>query len=180
MKLYNSKLAYLIVISLLIVIFFWIKKDTFFYTTITTSQYVTVNVPSDESCIQCHSYTKGYSKYHNPDNIGCTSCHLGDATTMDKNASHKNMVLIPGNLSDASETCGKCHPNELKKIQTSLMTTNSGLVAVDKFVFGETDSPDYHYHIKDIKYSPSEKHIRDLCANCHLGAEKKTSGPLPN
>lgn len=162
----------------LIALFFWIKNDAPFYTSQTNSEYVAVEVPSDESCIQCHGHTKGYSKYHNPENIGCTSCHLGDPTTMDKEASHKNMVLIPGNLADAAETCGKCHPNELKKIQTSLMTTNSGLVAVDKFVFGEADSPNYHYHIKDIEDSPSEKHLRDLCANCHLGAEKKTFGAI--
>jgi len=88
------------------------------------------------------------------------------------------MVLIPGNLADASVTCGKCHPNELSKIENSLMTTNSGLVAVDKYIFGEADSPDYQYHIKDIKNSPADKYIRDLCANCHLGAEKTEVGAI--
>ena len=58
------------------------------------------------------------------------------------------------------------------------MTTNSGLVAVDKYIFGETDSPDYQFHIKNIKNSPSDKHLRDLCANCHLGAEKKEFGEI--
>ncbi|MBL4724525.1 MAG: hypothetical protein JKY73_03895 [Lutibacter sp.] len=81
-------------------------------------------------------------------------------------------------MSDAKDTCGKCHPEELHKIENSLMTTNSGLVAVDKYIFGEADSPDYHYHIRDIKESPSDKHIRDLCANCHLGAEKKEYGAI--
>jgi hypothetical protein len=88
------------------------------------------------------------------------------------------MVLIPGNLSDAKHTCGKCHPDQLRKIENSLMTTNSGIVAVDKFVFGEADSPDHQYHIKNIKDSPSDKHIRDLCANCHLGAEKENFGEI--
>lgn len=166
------------VIGILIILFFWLKIDSGYYINKTQSEYVDVQMPSDESCIQCHGNTKGYSKYHNPDNIGCTSCHLGNATTMNKEASHEGMVLIPGNLADAEQTCGKCHPNELKKIQNSLMTTNSGLVAVDKFIFGEADSPDYHYHIQDIQFSPSEKHIRDLCANCHLGAEKKEFGPI--
>ncbi len=88
------------------------------------------------------------------------------------------MVLIPGNLSDADKTCGKCHVNELYKIKHSLMTTNSGLVAVDKFIFGEADSPDHHYHIKDLKYTAADKHMRDLCANCHLGAEKSEFGEI--
>lgn len=88
------------------------------------------------------------------------------------------MILIPGNLSDAKETCGKCHPNELNKINSSLMTTNSGLIAVDKYIFEEADSPNYQYHIKDLKNSAADKHLRDLCANCHLGAEKSTFGEI--
>ncbi|MCB0459190.1 MAG: hypothetical protein KDC74_04130 [Flavobacteriaceae bacterium] len=131
-----------------------------------------------ESCLQCHAQMTGFSKYHDPNNIGCASCHLGDINSTDKDEAHKDMVLIPGNLSDAEKTCGKCHINELKKINTSLMTTNSGIVAVDKFIFGEADSPNYHYHIKDIQQSPADKHLRDLCANCHLGAEKKEFGGI--
>ena len=176
-----NHLKYWIILSLvliLVALFFFMNNDSFYSTSKTNSDYVAVETNADESCLQCHANTKGYSKYHNPDLIGCTSCHLGDATTLDKDDSHKGMVLIPGNLSDAAETCGKCHPNELKKIENSLMTTNSGLVAVDKFVFGEADSPDYHYHIKEIQNSASDKHLRDLCANCHLGIEKETFGEI--
>ena len=154
------------------------NKDSIYSTINADSDYVSIETKADESCLQCHINTKGYSKYHNPELIGCASCHLGDATTLNKDDSHKGMVLIPGNLPDASETCGKCHPNELKKIENSLMTTNSGLVAVDKYVFEEADSPNYHYHIKEIQNSASDKHLRDLCANCHLGAEKKEFGEI--
>lgn len=140
--------------------------------------YEKIEVAQTESCLQCHQNTKGYSSYHNPELIGCSSCHLGDISSMDKTRAHTGMVLMPGNLSDAKETCGKCHFEELKKIEGSLMTTNSGLVAVDKFVFGEADSPNYHYHIKDIEHSAADKHLRDLCANCHLGAEKPGYGEI--
>ncbi|CAH8283312.1 hypothetical protein EV196_102274 [Mariniflexile fucanivorans] len=138
----------------------------------------TNHILNSESCFACHTMTKGFSNYHNPELIGCASCHLGNTIAFTKEEAHKGMILIPGNLADAKETCGTCHPNELNKINTSLMTTNCGLVAVDKFIFGEADSPDYHYHIKDIKNSPSDKHLRDLCANCHLGAEKTSYGPI--
>ncbi len=143
----------------------------------TGKEYSLINT-KNESCIGCHTQNTGFSEYHNPNLIGCTSCHLGDPTTTDKDKSHNGMVLIPGNLSDADKTCGKCHINELNKIKHSLMTTNSGLVAVDKFIFGEADSPDYHYDIRDIKDSPADKHLRDLCANCHLGAEKSEFGQI--
>ena len=142
-----------------------------------TSDYVDISA-TEESCLQCHLNTKGFSEYHNPEFIGCVSCHLGDGKELDKDKSHRGMVLIPGNLSNAAETCGKCHPNELSKIRTSLMTTNSGIVAVDKFIFGEAETPDDHYHIENIGYTASEKHLRDLCANCHLGAEKTEYGAI--
>lgn len=144
----------------------------------TEIEYSKIEVGNTESCLQCHQNTTGYSSYHNPQLIGCSSCHLGDISSLDKTEAHKGMILIPGNLADAEMTCGKCHSEELKKINNSLMTTNSGLVAVDKFVFGEADSPNYHYHIKDIQYSAADKHIRDLCANCHLGAEKAEYGEI--
>jgi len=135
-------------------------------------------INNKETCFNCHKQNSGFSEYHNPLNIGCTSCHLGDPNAIDKNQAHKNMVLIPGNLADADKTCGKCHKDELNKIKHSLMTTNSGLVAVDKFIFGEADSPDYHYDINDIQFSAADKHLRDLCANCHLGAEKSEFGKI--
>ncbi|NNK69285.1 MAG: hypothetical protein HKO96_02325 [Flavobacteriaceae bacterium] len=169
-----------LIFSLLLIIFFILIKLN-----------VTQDNPSDsvwddyisyktkgESCLSCHTDTKGYSDYHSPELIGCASCHLGNIKRFNKDDAHEGMILIPGNLNDAKATCGSCHPNELKKVEASLMTTNSGIVAVDKFVFGEADSPDYHYHIKDIQNSASDKHLRDLCANCHLGLEKEDYGPI--
>lgn len=162
-----------------ILILFFLKKDDWFNGPLSSEEtYVEIEQTNSESCLQCHQNTKGYSSYHNPDLIGCASCHLGNTISTDKDESHKGMVLIPGNLSDAKETCGKCHPNELHKIENSLMTTNSGLVAVDKYIFGEADSPNHQYHIQLIEKSASDKHIRDLCANCHLGAEKKEFGAI--
>lgn len=134
--------------------------------------------PLNESCLDCHQQFDGFSDYHNPKIIGCTSCHLGNKFQSEKEKAHHGMVLIPGNLSDAKNTCGKCHKEQLKKINASLMTTNSGLVAVNKFVFGEADNPNGSYHINNINFTPAEKHLRDLCANCHLGTEKKSYGPI--
>ncbi|MFD1294462.1 hypothetical protein ACFQ5N_11500 [Lutibacter holmesii] len=171
---------WIFILPIIGVLFLVLYQLNFTSTGLSFSQehYTTLDTTSKESCLQCHQNTKGYSSYHNPDLIGCASCHLGNASEIEKDASHKGMVLIPGNLNDAKETCGKCHPNELHKIENSLMTTNSGLVAVDKYIFGEVDSPNHEYHIQLIKNSASDKHLRDLCANCHLGAEKKGFGPI--
>lgn len=172
------KFWFFIVISIIIGAFFLLKTGLIKNSLFSEEVYYTIDTTKEESCLGCHQNTKGYSEYHNPELIGCASCHLGNTKTFDKKESHKGMVLIPGNLSDAKETCGKCHPSELEKVENSLMTTNSGLVAVDKYIFGEADSPNYQYHIQLIKDSPSDKHLRDLCANCHLGAQKEEFGAI--
>ncbi len=179
MKFKYSKIGFFILVVLVIAILYVFKNENYFKSNvIQETKYVKIDNIDEESCLHCHQNTKGYSEYHNPELIGCINCHLGNPNTLEKEDSHKGMVLIPGNLIDAAETCGKCHPNELSKSENSLMTTNSGLVAVDKYIFGEADSPDYQYHIKNVQYSASDKHIRDLCANCHLGAEKTEFGPI--
>ncbi len=175
---YKFYVLFLSLFLLFGLLFFFRNKEIFNTDNGYENGSINTEVSLTESCLQCHSNTKGYSKFHDPELIGCASCHLGNTLSLDKEEAHKGMILIPGNLSDAKETCGTCHPNELNKINKSLMTTNSGLVAVDKFIFGETEHPDYQFHIKDIKNSASDKHLRDLCANCHLGAEKTSYGEI--
>jgi len=179
MKKNKYSIAFFALVFLLFAVLFIARNKTYFEpVSVYENTDERAQISEKESCFQCHQNTKGYSKYHNPEFIGCASCHLGNIVSDDKEEAHKGMVLIPGNLSDAKKTCGKCHPNELYKVENSLMTTNSGIVAVDKFVFGEADSLDYHYHIKELKNSASDKHLRDLCANCHLGAEKTEFGEI--
>ncbi|WP_397445775.1 hypothetical protein [Polaribacter sp. R77954] len=179
----NKTKAFFILAILLFSLLFVAKNKKLFeveetYKTVKENVYETSALAVSESCFLCHQNTKGYSPHHNPKYIGCVSCHLGNAGSSDKELAHKNMVLIPGNLSDAKQTCGTCHRSELHKVENSLMTTNSGLIAVDKFVFGESENLNNHYHIKDLKKTASDKHLRDLCANCHLGAEKKSFGAI--
>ncbi len=57
------------------------------------------------------------------------------------------------------------------------MSTLSGIMSVDKWVFGETDDLDLLSHINDIGNSASYQHLRNLCAGCHLGNEKTKTGP---
>jgi hypothetical protein len=56
------------------------------------------------------------------------------------------------------------------------MATMSGVVTVDRFVFGEIDSLSGLAHIREIGYSAADQHLRDLCANCHLGHPKTEYG----
>ena len=89
----------------------------------------------------------GLSSHHDPKTIGCASCHLGNSHSIDKNLAHKGMVLIPGNLQNAAQTCAtaNCHSKELHRIQKSLMTTNSGIISVDKYLFDELKPEDSYF-----------------------------------
>ncbi|MEZ5082938.1 MAG: hypothetical protein R2750_05760 [Bacteroidales bacterium] len=133
-----------------------------------------------ETCMNCHTAVSGFSPAHDPMAIGCTSCHLGDPFAWEKDEAHKNMILIPGNLGTAQLSCGtnQCHPEIPGRLNSSLMTTNSGIVSVNRFVFREVDSPDEFSHIKEIGHSAADKHLHDLCAKCHLGNEKTETGPI--
>jgi hypothetical protein len=128
----------------------------------------------------CHKEVTGFAASHDVEAIGCASCHLGDPFTLNKDRAHRDMVLIPGNLSNAKQTCGSlsCHPDIFPRVYNSLMATNSGIVSVNRYVFGETDSPDIHSHIMNIGFTAADKHLRDLCAKCHLGNPKTETGPI--
>lgn len=131
-----------------------------------------------ETCLECHKAYTGLTGGHDPEKIGCTSCHLGKGKEPDKDKSHQGMIKIPGNLSNAHLTCSSalCHPNELTRINNSLMTTNSGIISIDKYIFGEINSSDAFFHIKDLGNTAADTHIKNLCARCHLGYEKKDYG----
>ena len=90
------------------------------------------------------------------------------------------MILIPGNLADAAMTCGSldCHPGIDVRVTNSLMNTMSGVVGVDKYVFGEIDSLDGFHDIRNLGDSAADTHLRNLCASCHLGREKRETGPV--
>ncbi len=133
-----------------------------------------------EGCLTCHNNIKGFSHAHNPDAIGCYSCHSGNPFSLNKKAAHQGMILIPGNFSDAKQSCGnsQCHPQITERINTTLMTTLSGIIAVDKFVFGESKSLDEFYKVDNLGHSPAETHLRNLCVSCHVGGVKSEYGPI--
>lgn len=131
-----------------------------------------------EGCLVCHGSMKGMSESHSPAIIGCFVCHKGDPYSTNKSLAHRNMIMVPGDFSNVRQTCGtqNCHPDITDRMQKSLMTTQSGIIGVDKFVFGETASLNDTFHIKNIGHSAGDTHLRNLCAGCHLGMEKTKTG----
>lgn len=133
-----------------------------------------------EGCLSCHAEMTGFVAAHNPATIGCASCHLGNPWTLDKKLAHSGMTLTPGNLSLANQTCGasNCHADQANRVRASLMNTMSGVVAVDKYVFGENSDLNAHFAVSALGHSPADTHLRNLCASCHLGHDKNHPGPI--
>jgi len=131
-----------------------------------------------EGCLSCHNNVVGLSHSHS--SIGCSSCHLGNPFTLDKNSAHSNMILIPGNLLMAKKTCGssQCHQQIIERVNNSLMNTMSGVISVNKFVFDESNSLNNIYRVENLGSSPADIHLRNLCASCHLSNEKNELGPI--
>ncbi len=135
---------------------------------------------SFNGCVDCHDQMTGFEESHSPEIVGCNACHLGNPSTTNKEYAHKGMISIPGNLSDASRTCGVtgCHPGIPERINTSLMSTMSGVISVNRFVFNELEKPEGHFKVSDLTQSNADNHNRNLCASCHLGNEKTEWGPI--
>ena len=131
-------------------------------------------------CVDCHDEMTGFEPSHSPDIVGCNACHLGNPNTTNKSFAHQNMVLIPGNVSDAKQTCGvtDCHPGIPERIEKSLMNTMSGVISVNRFAFDELKKPEGHFNVKDLTQSNADNHNRNLCASCHLGNEKTEWGAI--
>jgi quinol-cytochrome oxidoreductase complex cytochrome b subunit len=133
-----------------------------------------------ESCMFCHIDVEGFSPAHNPKAIGCVSCHGGDSFSADKDRAHRNMTFIPGNISDSKRSCGttNCHPDIAERVDRALMNTLSGMITVDRFVFGESDSLSILNDVHHLGSSAADEHLKNLCVICHLGNPKTETGPI--
>ena len=135
---------------------------------------------SFNGCIECHDEMEGFENSHSPEIVGCNACHLGNPSTTNKFLAHKDMIPIPGNLSNASRTCGvtNCHPGIPERVNSSIMSTMSGVISVNRFAFDELEKPEGFFHVKDLTQSNADNHNRNLCASCHLGNEKTEFGAI--
>ncbi|MBW2256703.1 MAG: hypothetical protein JRI25_19190, partial [Deltaproteobacteria bacterium] len=108
----------------------------------------------------------------------CEVCHLGNPEETDEDLAHEGMERESGALRTVDRTCGRagCHPREASRVATSLMATGRGLISVDRWVFGEIETPDGTETLAELlahpSPSPAQSHLRKLCAGCHLGTHR--------
>jgi hypothetical protein len=133
-------------------------------------------VVQGSTCVNCHSTAIHAQDPHKF--VACTSCHLGDNKSELEDDSHKGMVVIPGNLADVESTCATCHSESVQHILSSLMTSNHGIINVDRHFFGEDTVGVHGVHISSLGDTPADLHLKNLCSSCHLGKEKSEIGEI--
>ncbi len=132
-----------------------------------------------ERCVSCHvKPEEDPGGAHSREALGCATCHLGNPLAFGKERAHAGLEREPGALATVALTCGRegCHPREAARVVSSPMNRASGIVAVDRWAFGEIPAPDSDETMADVlavsKPSPAESHLRKLCAGCHLGTRR--------
>jgi len=132
-------------------------------------------------CLSCHKEKP--DKAHGRGVLGCAVCHKGNPLSGDKQRAHMGMVLNPGELRFADQTCGQsgCHPKRVTWVKNSLMATNRGIISTLRFYWGESPDHDEDLSVKILKdtgmNSLALDYYRKLCGSCHLWVER---GSLPS
>ena len=129
-----------------------------------------------ERCLRCHQVEReSPGGAHAAAALGCSACHLGNPLAYEADRAHAGMEPEPGALATVERTCGRadCHAREAERVAGSLMTTGRGLIAVDRWAFGELEHPDGDETFAELlgveRPTPAQDHLRKLCAGCHLG-----------
>ena len=172
MKKNHSVITFLILISLLIAYLIYREGKT-----VRPEQVLFTTAGHVEMCLRCHVREK-LDPAHDASVIGCSPCHLGDGLAIDKQKAHKGMVLNPGDLRVAEQTCGTsgCHPTDIHKVKNSLMATNRGILATLLYYWGQADTQNGNYSVEELIKSGENSlaldYYRKLCATCHLWKQK--------
>ncbi|MBQ3033868.1 MAG: cytochrome C [Deferribacterales bacterium] len=137
------------------------------------------------SCESCHKGIEHMSDNHL---MPCVDCHGGDAAAQDKDVAHKNMIggKNPSDPAHWEETCGKCHEHHVKRVSSTIMLTNSGIIKNTLEAWAEEEDSIYStaapkssrssdgtpITIKDVADLDkiSADMYRKFCSACHVGS----------
>jgi hypothetical protein len=136
------------------------------------------------SCVKCHSGIEAVSATHDFD---CGDCHEGDSKAMDPDMAHKDMLggKNPASAQVWDETCGVCHEFQLKRVKSTIMYTNTGMIKNIMIAWGEEYADLYAVYADDAyadNGSPMNldtvknldsitgKLYRKFCGSCHVAS----------
>ena len=135
-------------------------------------------LPSDaataNNCLQCHyARQAGFNDKHSFAASSCTTCHAGDGRATSREAAHAGLIAFPGDLANASSTCGQCHADTVRHVhEGNLMHTGHGIVRVTRRLIDGAAGPMESINFQSLGHGVADSMLRKLCASCHLGQPK--------
>ncbi|BCR06085.1 c-type cytochrome [Desulfuromonas versatilis] len=139
---------------------------------------------TEGGCRFCHRGLEHVSASH----PGCTECHGGDPQAWDKRRAHRGMFggKNPAAPEAWEQTCGRCHPYQLARVRSNLMTTNTGMIrniqltwegedgrlyaARGEQAYGPQGEPQELAPVSELDNLSGELY-RKFCSLCHVGQE---------
>ncbi|MDQ1238191.1 MAG: hypothetical protein QG577_376, partial [Thermodesulfobacteriota bacterium] len=127
-------------------------------------------------CVTCHKDNESMDPSHA---FSCSACHGGNPAVQDKPGAHEGLIPDPGDLDVVQKTCGRCHPEEARRVRRSSMALAPRMINHTRFAFGAQASPSAAYltrsmdSVEQIPRWEESKNIGDdllrrSCLRCHL------------
>lgn len=131
-------------------------------------------------CAACHVGIEYIGTGH-PTN--CAPCHLPPHLRGAAVATHDAVISNPGAPEHADESCGPCHPDEVRAVHASVHATLAGLIYRTRMQWGATSRPRWRaYGVgpgspplppgAGAPRSPAmlvDDFLRAYCLHCHIG-----------
>ncbi|MFH1117502.1 MAG: hypothetical protein V1792_26580 [Pseudomonadota bacterium] len=143
-----------------------------------TAPEITKGIPCKNPghCVDCHEENASMDAPHA---LPCIKCHGGNPEVEDEEAAHKGLIKDPGDLLVSERTCGTCHPEEVRRVNSSSMALAPRMINHTRFAFGAQKSPEIAYAVTEtgkLKQVPSPSISKNLgddllrrsCLRCHL------------
>ena len=131
-------------------------------------------------CLYCHRGIERISENHK---FRCTKCHEGDRRRRTLPAAHNNLVANPSDLDHAPKYCGKCHADQIEKVDQSSMATMKSIIKATRYAWGAQGERENLYSLrpkeeKGESFLPNssegesvDSFLRAKCLRCHLQGE---------
>ncbi|MEN6438053.1 MAG: hypothetical protein ABFD97_05680 [Syntrophobacter sp.] len=134
------------------------------------------------SCLTCHPGAGKMSESHP---LSCVECHGGNPDDSTQTGAHEGMRANPSDMTNPAFACGRCHEDQARRVNRTLMSTMAGIISQTRFLLGAQKDVEARYAVREIdnlrmlhKGDDSGPLADDLlrrrCLRCHLGAVGNT------
>ena len=137
------------------------------------------SIPFRDACV----VTRESRKSAKTINSNALKCHGGNRRAKSLASAHKDMVPNPSDLEHAGKYCGKCHADQIEKVEQSAMASAKGMINITRYAWGAQPYGKINYSLRpnakntmEAPFPPeNKKHAVDSflqtkCLRCHLQA----------